>query len=214
MTINIYVDNEDYEFTYDDYFYDPSVLDHSGPRRGDIAIDLYSPAGTRSILLANRKNDFVNEEGYYNWPFVSVFHWGENPQGYWNISVSFDSTGGYVTVQNMVVTIYGTNEKPEAISRIPKQCSSVCARGCAAEGERYCDSCKKYRMPDTLRCVSKCPSGLCDVDGYCLECESNWGTWGAIGTVAGVGVAATLALIALLVWIGKKVAGRRGYGSM
>ena len=49
--------------------------------RGDIKVELVSPSGTKSTLLPHRKYDFINAEGYYNWPFMSLHYWGENPIG-------------------------------------------------------------------------------------------------------------------------------------
>lgn len=81
MTLTISVDTPDYqEYDYRDYYFDPGVINHAGPRRGDIMIELLSPVGTKSVLLPHRKNDFVNEEGYSDWPFMSVHHWGRIPR--------------------------------------------------------------------------------------------------------------------------------------
>ena len=51
-------------------------LKDSHPRRGNIKVELTSPHGTKSVLLPNRDYDFINEEGYDNWPFMSVHYWG------------------------------------------------------------------------------------------------------------------------------------------
>ena len=90
MTLTITLDSSDYKY----YTYSSNnnvVLEHAGPKRGDISIELLSPAGTKSVLLPRRINDYVNEEGYESWPFMSVHHWGENPAGNWKVNVSFAS---------------------------------------------------------------------------------------------------------------------------
>ena len=182
MTVDIAVQNG-YYYYYNDANTNSNVFNHNGPRRGDLYIELYSPSGTRSILLPERKKDFVNTEGYYNWPFTSVLHWGENPSGYWEIRIYFSSSTGYAKVSGTTVSLYGTQYTPESVSRIPKECSQECSGGCAADGEGYCDSCRKLRVPGSLRCVSSCPKvarsneteedvDVCVVGRYCVECSS------------------------------------------
>lgn len=150
----------------------------------------------RSVLLPERNNDFVNDEGYYSWPFMSVHHWGESPVGDWTVTVQFSSDAGYVTVGDPAVVLHGTNEVPKAVQRIPEECSSECVRGCADHGEQFCDSCKQRRMVSDLRCVSSCPgessgsdnkwdagysnttedddSDSCTMGGYCLDCRGRF----------------------------------------
>ncbi len=136
----------------------------------------------------------MNNDGYNSWPFMSVHHWGENPVGDWTINVAFSSSSGYVTVADPMVVLYGTDQVPEIIKRIPDQCSSECVRGCADYGDQYCDSCKQRRIASNLRCVSSCPGessesatndtyslkyssnssgsdGTCSMGGYCLDCS-------------------------------------------
>lgn len=58
-------------------------------RRGDLHIYLISPLGTRSTLLAQRPNDSA-EQGFKNWPFMTVHSWGEPPNGNWTLEVHND----------------------------------------------------------------------------------------------------------------------------
>lgn len=126
---------------------------------------------------------------------MSVHHWGENPVGDWTVTVQFPSDAGYVTVGDPAVVLHGTNEIPEAVQRIPEECSTECVRGCADHGDQYCDSCKQRRIVSDLRCVSSCPgeretgnidrwdtgysnttddgddSDSCSMGGYCLDCR-------------------------------------------
>ena len=141
-------------------------------RRGDIMIELTSPQGTKSTLLPYRDYDFVNEEGYDNWPFMSVHYWGENPIGTWNLKVNFKSRSGYVHMSNLGVTIYGTAETPEAVGSIPSQCDSACSRGCSGPGPENCDACSDLRVASTLECVDQCPNGTYTFKKYCLLCDS------------------------------------------
>ena len=89
-------------------------LGDSHPKRGDIKVELVSPSGTKSTLLPYRKYDFINAEGYYNWPFMSLHYWGEDPIGTWTINVYFQSSYGYVSVHVNSFELYGTNVIPEA----------------------------------------------------------------------------------------------------
>ncbi|XP_050428302.1 furin-like protease 1 isoform X2 [Adelges cooleyi] len=58
----------------------------SANRRGDIKIDLTSPSGTRSTLLAPRAHD-NSHAGFHVWPFMTVHMWGERPFGVWQLTV-------------------------------------------------------------------------------------------------------------------------------
>ncbi|KAI1774712.1 peptidase S8/S53 domain-containing protein [Hypoxylon cercidicola] len=55
-------------------------------RRGDLSVDLISPDNVISHLSATRKLDTSNE-GYNDWTFMSVVHWGESGVGKWTIIV-------------------------------------------------------------------------------------------------------------------------------
>ena len=91
-------------------------LGDSHPKRGDIKVELVSPSGTKSTLLPYRKYDFINVEGYDNWPFMSLHYWGENPIGTWTINVYFNSSYGYVSVRVNSFVFYGTNVIPDAVT--------------------------------------------------------------------------------------------------
>ncbi|KAK4041584.1 peptidase S8/S53 domain-containing protein [Parachaetomium inaequale] len=55
-------------------------------RRGDISVDLISPDKIVSHLSVTRKYD-ESTEGYDDWTFMSVAHWGESGVGTWTIIV-------------------------------------------------------------------------------------------------------------------------------
>ena len=168
-------------------------MDQSGPRRGALSLYLTSPSGTVSTLLPNRPTDYVNGEGYSEWPFMTRHHWGESPSGTWGLTLLYDSASGSAYLDYFSVTLYGTSSTPKAVARIPNKCSSECARGCAAKGDSYCDSCKRFRLPSSLRCVATCPTGQCSVSGYCVHCSPY-----ALSSLAITGIAAGgLALVAL-----------------
>ncbi|KAK3336040.1 pheromone processing endoprotease KexB [Cercophora scortea] len=55
-------------------------------RRGDISVDLISPNNIVSHLSTTRKYD-DSKDGYDDWTFMSVVHWGEKGVGKWTIIV-------------------------------------------------------------------------------------------------------------------------------
>ncbi|KAG9246517.1 peptidase S8/S53 domain-containing protein [Calycina marina] len=53
-------------------------------RRGDLSVELTSPDGIVSHLAATRRLD-DSAEGYQDWTFMSVVHWGEKGVGKWTV---------------------------------------------------------------------------------------------------------------------------------
>ncbi|EWC45187.1 hypothetical protein DRE_06075 [Drechslerella stenobrocha 248] len=62
------------------------TMDLSHTRRGDIDVDLISPKGIRSKVAVQRPKD-ESTDGYKEWTFMSVKHWGEDGIGKWTIIV-------------------------------------------------------------------------------------------------------------------------------
>lgn len=135
-------------------------------RRGDITIDLKSPKDYTSHLLPRRSRDY-HTQGFKEWPFMSVHHWGEDPIGTW----TFTHNSGHLN--SVTLVFYGTSQKPAAISRIPRSCDPSCLRGCAAEGSEYCDECASLQMNTSLACVETCPEGTRQNLHMCLDCPAN-----------------------------------------
>ena len=180
--MSLYVRGYSYysEFDYDDfsdayYYYYNDIdriydwLQSPHPRRGDIKIELTSPHGTTSVLLPYRNYDFVNEEGYDDWPFMSVHFWGENPVGTWTLKITYKSGSGYVNMSGLSMTLYGTATVPTAVSNIPTTCDPSCARGCSGDGPFACDSCQNYRVASTMECVEQCPNNTHAYKAYCYS---------------------------------------------
>ncbi|KAL2157152.1 hypothetical protein VTH06DRAFT_6373 [Thermothelomyces fergusii] len=63
-------------------------------RRGDLSVDLISPTKIVSHLSVTRKND-DSTEGYDDWTFMSVAHWGESGVGTWTIIVKDTEVNQY-----------------------------------------------------------------------------------------------------------------------
>jgi len=61
----------------------------SKTRRGLFSIELESPAGTVSKLLAPRPldNSLSGFSNFMFWPMMSTHYWGENPSGTWKLTV-------------------------------------------------------------------------------------------------------------------------------
>ncbi|KAF2132623.1 KEX1 protease precursor [Dothidotthia symphoricarpi CBS 119687] len=55
-------------------------------RRGDLSVDLISPAGMVSHLATARRDD-TDVYGYADWTFMSVAHWGEAGVGNWTVLI-------------------------------------------------------------------------------------------------------------------------------
>jgi kexin len=55
-------------------------------RRGDLSVELISPAGMKSHLSTARRDDEA-AVGYLDWTFMSVAHWGESGIGNWTVIV-------------------------------------------------------------------------------------------------------------------------------
>lgn len=143
-------------------------LQQPHPRRGDIKIDLTSPQGTVSHLLPYRPYDFVNNRGYSSWPFMSVHHWGENPIGRWTLTITFNSSSGYVSASRIQMLQYGVQQTPAAVSSIPSRCDSSCRRQCSDSGQSGCDVCQNLRVGSTLECVDVCPEGTERYKQFCV----------------------------------------------
>jgi len=83
----------------------------SSARRGDMQIFLISPGGTKSQLLKRRPHD-MSPSGFQDWPFLTVFSWGESPIGTWTIELQND--GRYrADLREWSMTFYGTSSDPQ-----------------------------------------------------------------------------------------------------
>jgi len=77
------------------------------PSRGELAIDLISPAGTISHLFVPHGDTNQNiEHG-----FTSVFHWGESARGDWKLQIR-DTVGGNAgQVSDYRLEVFGTRSE-------------------------------------------------------------------------------------------------------
>jgi len=136
--------------------------------RGDLRVELTSPFGTTSTLMDYRDND-SGSGSFPSYRFMSVHFWGENPSGPWTLTIRSRSAASPVDMSGLVVTLYGTDEVPVAISNIPVECDSACAGGCARAGPEFCDACADLRDAHTRECITECPEGYEQRNGYCYD---------------------------------------------
>uniref|UniRef100_A0A8C5FU44 P/Homo B domain-containing protein n=1 Tax=Gadus morhua TaxID=8049 RepID=A0A8C5FU44_GADMO len=166
------------------------------PRRGDLSINLTSPSGTKSQLLANRLFDH-SSEGFKNWEFMTTHCWGEKAAGDWVLEI-YDSLSQLRSqkvpgkLKEWSLVLYGTSvhpyssphsEKPRSIDppeEFPEYngpCHSECnENGCEGPGPHHCINCLHYFFKfknNTRMCVSECPSGFFRDDRRrCKKCSS------------------------------------------
>ncbi|XP_001947895.2 furin-like protease 1 isoform X2 [Acyrthosiphon pisum] len=86
-------------------------------RRGDIKIDLTSPSGTKSTLLAPRTHD-NSHAGFHVWPFMTVHMWGERPFGTWQLTIHNEGKL-LATMTDWEMVFYGTILPPEQTHILP-----------------------------------------------------------------------------------------------
>ncbi|XP_062274784.1 proprotein convertase subtilisin/kexin type 6 [Scomber scombrus] len=86
------------------------------PRRGDLEINLISPSGTKSKLLAKRLFDSSNG-GFRNWEFMTVHFWGEKAKGTWTLEIidtpsKLRNPEVLGNLKEWALILYGTSEHP------------------------------------------------------------------------------------------------------
>jgi len=83
-------------------------------QRGDLVIELVSPAGTLSTLATHRAND-RSSDGLRDWTFTTVRCWGESPVGTWTLVVRDEFNENKVgKLQSWQLTLHGTALEPGA----------------------------------------------------------------------------------------------------
>ncbi|KAH0521278.1 Proprotein convertase subtilisin/kexin type 5 [Microtus ochrogaster] len=164
-------DNPNHHVNYLEHVVVRITITH--PRRGDLAIYLTSPSGTRSQLLANRLFDH-SMEGFKNWEFMTIHCWGERAAGDWILEVydtpsqlrNFKTPG---KLKEWSLVLYGTSVQPYSpTNEFPKverfrysrvedptddygaedyagPCDAECSEvGCDGPGPDHCNDCLHY----------------------------------------------------------------------
>eukprot|EP00536_Pseudo-nitzschia_multiseries_P016213 jgi/Psemu1/220597/e_gw1.1049.6.1 len=63
------------------------LLDLSHYNRGDLEIELESPAGTKSLLTPGKRPEDTQLTEDQRWKLMTVRNWGENPSGEWKLKI-------------------------------------------------------------------------------------------------------------------------------
>ena len=140
-------------------------------RRGSLEINLISPSGTKSKLLGLRKFD-MSTKGFRRWPFMTVFHWGENPHGIWKLEI--DNTEDFTgTFDRWEMKLYGTCSHVVNSTALERDvCTKHCRKGCPEKFSTVCENCVQYCDCTTGNCTKRCRRGL-ETDLLRNECTNS-----------------------------------------
>ncbi|XP_053558467.1 proprotein convertase subtilisin/kexin type 5 isoform X2 [Bombina bombina] len=161
-------DNSNHHVIYLEHVVVRITITH--PRRGDLAIYLTSPSGTRSQLLANRLFDH-SMEGFKNWEFMTTHCWGEKASGDWILEIhdtpsqlrNFKTPG---KLKEWSLVLYGTSIQPYSPRNDLPKVERVRSSPVEEPSEDY--SMDDYTGP----CNVECSNGGCDGPGpyQCNDC--------------------------------------------
>ncbi|XP_063311099.1 proprotein convertase subtilisin/kexin type 5 isoform X1 [Pelobates fuscus] len=161
-------DNTNHHVIYLEHIVVRITITH--PRRGDLAIYLTSPSGTRSQLLANRLFDH-SMEGFKNWEFMTTHCWGEKASGDWILEIydtpsqlrNFKTPG---KLKEWSLVLYGTSTQPYSPRNDVPKVERVRSSPLEEPSEDY--SMDEYSGP----CDAECSEVGCDGPGpdHCSDC--------------------------------------------
>jgi hypothetical protein len=88
----------------------PSTVttDITHPSRGELQIQLTSPAGTTSRLAEKHTSYAPDPADYPDWTFSTVHNWGEDSRGLWKLKIADRVPGNTGTLTSATLTLYGT----------------------------------------------------------------------------------------------------------
>ncbi|XP_074692984.1 furin isoform X2 [Strix aluco] len=124
-------------------------------RRGDLAIHLVSPMGTRSTLLAARPHDF-SADGFNDWAFMTTHSWDEDPSGEWVLEIENTSdANNYGTLTKFTLVLYGTATDSPSLS------NQLESSGCKTlTPSQTCVVCEEGYYLHQKSCLKRCPPGF------------------------------------------------------
>uniref|UniRef100_A0A665THZ2 Furin-like n=1 Tax=Echeneis naucrates TaxID=173247 RepID=A0A665THZ2_ECHNA len=126
-------------------------------RRGNLAIHLISPAGTRSTLLHPRPHDY-SSEGFNDWAFMTTHSWDENPTGKWTMEIeNVAGASDYGTLTQFTLVLYGTSSSTSMSSDKPQAHSGSCK---TLDLRQICIECHASYYLFQQHCVKECPPGF------------------------------------------------------
>uniref|UniRef100_A0A8D0E246 furin n=1 Tax=Salvator merianae TaxID=96440 RepID=A0A8D0E246_SALMN len=121
-------------------------------RRGDLAIHLVSPMGTRSTLLAARPHDY-SADGFSDWAFMTTHSWDEDPAGDWVLEIENTSdANNYGTLTKFTLVLYGTGADLSSLSNQFE--SSGCKTVATSQA---CVVCEEGFYLHQKSCLKTCP---------------------------------------------------------
>lgn len=115
--------------------------------RGKLSIKLTSPAATTSTLLYPRNKDTNNKDGFVDWQFMSVHHWGETPKGKWTLVVTNANNRNAATLSQVDFHFYGTLEDPKFGNISAAHLGGKSSRYFDPNGESAVDSAVSFLFP-------------------------------------------------------------------
>lgn len=86
--------------------------------RGEVTMNLYSPLGRKSRLAVARSLD-KDIDGFKNWTFMSVAHWGESAVGDWKLEVVNENEFNSVKLNSWQLKFFGTSVDASKAKRMP-----------------------------------------------------------------------------------------------
>ncbi|KAK5935216.1 hypothetical protein CgunFtcFv8_020598 [Champsocephalus gunnari] len=126
-------------------------------RRGNLAIHLISPSGTRSTLLHPRPHDY-SSEGFNDWAFMTTHSWDEKPSGAWTLEIeNVAGASDYGTLTQFILVLYGTGS---ASSSPPEQAPSGNDNCKTLDLRQICIECNAGYYLFQQGCVKECTAGF------------------------------------------------------
>ncbi|XP_076880973.1 furin (paired basic amino acid cleaving enzyme) a [Brachyhypopomus gauderio] len=128
-------------------------------RRGNLAIYLISPQGTRSTLLAPRPHDY-SSEGFNDWAFMTTHSWDEDPRGEWTLEIeNVAGASDYGTLTQFTLVLYGT--APASAGSSMPDASQPSDDGCKTyDLSQICTECNPGFYLFQKGCVRECAEGF------------------------------------------------------
>ncbi|KAL7866796.1 hypothetical protein AOLI_G00146100 [Acnodon oligacanthus] len=131
-------------------------------RRGNLAIYLISPQGTRSTLLAQRPHDY-SSEGFNDWAFMTTHSWDEDPRGEWTLEIeNVAGASDYGTLTQFTLVLYGTASSSGGPS-IPDSSQPTEGSCKTYDLSQMCTECNPGFYLFQQGCVRECPAGFTPV---------------------------------------------------
>ncbi|XP_076126661.1 furin (paired basic amino acid cleaving enzyme) b [Alosa pseudoharengus] len=127
--------------------------------RGNLAIHLISPLGTRSTLLHPRPQD-TSADGFNDWAFMTTHCWDEDPRGEWTLEIQ-DASGlsNYGMLSQVTLVLYGTGSSAAdpAVSELSRPTNNSCK---TFDLQQICIECSAGFSLFLQGCVKVCPAGF------------------------------------------------------